>query len=466
MSLDPDPERMRAQGRLAVDLATDHLARLPEQRVARLYEPHELAAIVDEPLPRHPQPVEDGLRRYFGELVPHATFVNHPRFFAYVPGPGSWFGALAEFAAAATNLFTGTWLGGAAMARLEVVVLGWLRDALGLPSQFEGILTSGGSVANLIALAAARERCGDAARAVLYGSTETHHSLAKAARLLGFGKQHVHLLPVDRQHRLAADALHAAIAQDRARGLVPCCIVANAGTTNTGAIDPLAALADVAAQERLWLHVDGAYGAAAALLPEFRDRLGALGRADSITLDPHKWLYAPFESGCLLARDIDAVRAAFTGDADYMQDVPRDVVNFFERGPELTRGNRALKLWLLLRSAGFDAIAAAIRADLAHCRLACELLAADPRIQIVTEPELSVFTFRVRGGAEAGRRLWQAILRDGTLLLSSTQIQGGFALRWCVVSHRTTAADIELAVARVRGLLDQLDTQSPSANVE
>jgi glutamate/tyrosine decarboxylase-like PLP-dependent enzyme len=453
MTLDPPIEEMRRLGYLAVDRAVDHLAALGARRVAARATSAQLQALVREPLPRRGRGAADSQRRFFDELLPTATLVNHPRFVAYIPGPGSFAGALGAWVAAATNLFVGTWLGGGGMAQLELEVLDWLRQALRLPAGFTGILTTGGSMANLGALAAARARAGQPADGVVYTSSEAHYSVMKAARVLGFAERGVRALPADAAQRLPPAAVAAALDADRAAGRAPVCVCATAGTTSTGAIDPLEEIAQVCRARGVWLHVDAAYGGAAALLEDGRELLAGLERADSITLDPHKWLYAPFESGCLLTRHSDALRQAFAADAQYLQDVPRDEVNFFERGPELSRGNRALPLWLLLRSVGLDAIAAAIADDQRRCRLARDLLAADPRIQIVTEPSLSVFTFAPQDGDDAGRALVERILADGHAMLSSTRVGGRLALRFCVANHRTTDDDIHSTITRIRALL-------------
>ncbi|MCA8956877.1 MAG: aminotransferase class V-fold PLP-dependent enzyme, partial [Planctomycetes bacterium] len=316
MSLDPDLDSMRAQGHLAVDLLVDWLAELPRAPVARMPDARWLAQLVGEPLPTAPGSVEDSMRHFMTELMPFATLVNHPRFFAYIPCPGSYVGALGALLAAGTNLFTGSWLGGAVAAQLEEQVLEWVREALALPIGFRGVITSGGSLANLSGLAAARARVAEADwnRTTVYVSQATHHSVAKAARLLGITGDRVRNIPVDAGQRMVPEPLRASIAADRLSGRVPMLVCGTLGTTTTGAIDPLDAMVEVCRAEGVWLHVDGAYGAAMALLPESRDALRALEAADSITLDPHKWLYAPFECGCFLTRHLDALRRAFAAD--------------------------------------------------------------------------------------------------------------------------------------------------------
>jgi glutamate/tyrosine decarboxylase-like PLP-dependent enzyme len=289
MDLDPDPAEMRRLGYRAVDRAVDHLSALRTRRVATPPVAAELRELLTEPLPRAPLGLEASLDRWFDRILPRATLVNHPRFFAYIPGPGSFAGALGEWLAAATNLFVGSWLGGAVMAQLELQTLDWVREALGLPADFgAGILTTGGSMANLGALAAALRHGRDRGNARIYPGSEAHYSMAKAARILGLGDEQIRILPADASQRLDPEALARAIAEDLDNGHVPRFLCATAGTTATGAIDPIDACATLCATHGMWLHVDGAYGGAAAILPEFGELRAWLARADSITIDPHK----------------------------------------------------------------------------------------------------------------------------------------------------------------------------------
>lgn len=454
-SLDPDPDEMRRLGYRAVDLAVDWMKQLPSTPVARFPRSDILTPLVYEPLPRSSQSVDSGMDRFMHEFLPHATLVNHPRFFAYIPCPGSYIGALGSFLASVTNLFTSSWLGGAVAAQLEEQLLSWIREAIDLPPEFGGILTSGGSIANLSALAAARTRleASDHHLGTIYLSTEAHFSIAKAARLLGIAEDRIRSLPIDSDQRLIPTQVDAAMRRDVDAGLRPMMLCATLGTTTTGAIDPIPELTEIAHQHRAWMHVDGAYGASIRLLPEYREATAGLSKADSITLDPHKWLYAPFESGCFLTRDMGALHAAFTADGEYMQDIPRDEINLFRRGPELTRGNRALKLWLLLRSVGVDALAEAIRKDIRLCALARDLIAEDPRLEVVTHPQLSVFCFAARESETVTRQLMEDILEDGFLMLSTSRVAGRYVLRLCVLNHRTTEGDIRESVERIRALI-------------
>jgi aromatic-L-amino-acid decarboxylase len=459
VTLDPDPDEMRRLAHRAADLVVDHLLGIRERRVVTPPDAAVLGPLLAEELPHRGAGLDATLERFFDAILPLATLVNHPRFFAFVPGPGSFAGAVGAFASAASNLFVGTWLGGASAAQMEVQVLDWLRQAMGLPPGFGvGILTSGGSMANLGALAAARARAeteGAGSGFLVFVGDEAHYSLRKAARVLGIPDDAVVLVPTDREQRLDPDGLASALRNAAAGGHRHGVVCATAGTTSTGAIDPLEPIADLCREHEFWLHVDGAYGAATAFLPERAELRRALGRADSLTLDPHKWLYAPFEAGCLLTPHERWLRCAFTGDGSYMQDIPRDAVNFFERGPELTRGGRAVPLWFLLRAVGVDAIADAIRGDERRARRAEELLAADPRVSVVTSTRLSVFTFTRADGDEDRTRAWlEALLAKGSTMLSSCRVDGRYALRFCVVNHATDDADIERAVADILDACD------------
>ncbi|MBK8975550.1 MAG: aminotransferase class V-fold PLP-dependent enzyme [Planctomycetes bacterium] len=452
MTLDPSPEEMRRIGQRAVDRIVADRAALRDARVFTEPDAAALRELLAEPLPRQGLGLDATLDRFFDVVLPSATRVDHPRFLAYVPAPGSYAGALGAWLAAATNLFVGTWLGGASAAQLEVQVLDWLREALGLDSSWStGVLTSGGSLANLQALAAARDRCaGPLARKTLYASAEAHDSVRKAAHVLGFEPQQLRTVPVGLAQELRVDALAERIMEDRARGLRPCAVVATVGTTSTGAIDDVAACRALCDRHGMWLHADGAWGAALALCEERGDVRAAIAAADSLTIDAHKWLYAPIDCGCLLTRRSGALERTFGGRGAYLQDVPEDAVNFHALGPELTRGSRALKLWMLLRGMGIDAIAAAIRGDCARARRARDRLVEDPRITIVTEPRLAVFSFRVSVGDDddgtATRQTLARLHAGGHTFLSSSRVNGGFVIRFCVTNHRTTDDDVDAAV--------------------
>jgi glutamate/tyrosine decarboxylase-like PLP-dependent enzyme len=339
-------------------------------------------------------------------------------------------------------------------------VLRWIAEAVGYDARAAGLFTSGGSIANLCALAAARAARPAAEardRHVLYVSQQGHGSVEKAAQILGYAPSAVRRVAADDRFRMRVDAIATAIEQDRAAGLAPLAICANAGTTNTGSIDPLLALADLCADRRIWFHIDAAYGGFAALCDEGRRKLAGMERADSLTLDPHKWLYAPMGTGCVLVRDRAALETAFRVSGEYLKDVPRDEVNFFDRGPEMSRPGRVLAVWMLLRSVGLDALAEQVEWDLRLARLAESLLREVPELEIVCPAELSVVTFRNRarrGESEASRAardtaIMERTLASGELMISGTDLDGRSALRLVVLNHRTTEEDIRRSVAGI-----------------
>jgi glutamate/tyrosine decarboxylase-like PLP-dependent enzyme len=459
-SLDPDAEEMVRLGRMAADGVSRYLAGLGQMAVSRPGPAAELVPLVDEPLPEEGRGIEDGLRFFFERVVPRMTRVNHPRFHAYIPCPSSFAGTIGEILAAGTNPFVGSWLGGATVSALELTVLRWIAELVGYPADAGGILTSGGSGANLVALAAAREHAGrdTLQRGRLYVSEQGHASMDKAARLLGYPESAVRVVPVDDTLRMRVDALERIVDEDARAGLMPFFACANAGTVNTGSIDPLSGIAGVCARRGLWFHVDGAYGGFAALCAEGRRKLTGMERADSLTLDPHKWLFAPMGTGCALVRDGRRLHAAFASHGAYLRDLPPGEVNFLDRGPELSRPGRAIAVWMVIRAHGSRELARQIEADLTLAKEAARLLVLDPRFELVVPPELSIVAFRHRrrpGEDEEARalrdlRLMEATLRDGALMLSTTTVGGRTALRLVVMNHRTTEEDVRRSVAKIR----------------
>jgi aromatic-L-amino-acid/L-tryptophan decarboxylase len=458
-ALDPDPEAMRQIGYEFVDRMVDHLATLSDQSVACRGTRADFAALVDERLPETPSSLPDCMEFFFKQVVPDLTLTNHPRFHGFIPAPSSFAGALGEMLAAATNPFVGSWLGGSTVSALELTVLSWVSEMLGYPSETSGIFTSGGSTANLIALGAAREKYGQDCRerGVIYVSRQGHASVDKAASILGFAPSAIRQVDVDSDFRMQVDVLAALITEDRAAGLLPFFVSCNAGATNTGAIDPLPALAKLCRDENLWFHIDGAYGGFAAISETGRGLLAGIELGDSITLDPHKWLYCPMGIGCVLVRDEEYLKRAFSSPADYLKDLPTDEVNFLERGPELSRPGRVLGVWMVIRAIGRTGLAAQIEADMRLAELAATLLREDQRLE-VNDVSLSVVTFRHLGKpeeSEADRAhrdtlLMESTLASGELMLSSTNLADKSTLRLVVLNHRTTETDIRRSVAKIR----------------
>jgi aromatic-L-amino-acid/L-tryptophan decarboxylase len=376
---------------------------------------------------------------------------NSPRFFGYVFGSGLPVGALGDFAASVLNQNVTAWRSAPAAATIEKTVVRWLAEAIGCPG-FQGNLTNGGSSANLMALCMAREAKSPANElgnqgGIIYCSEEAHMSIPKAARLLGLGQTSIRRIPVDAAFRMRVDALEDAVAQDIREGRKPIAVVATAGTVSTGSIDPLAEIAEICRQHSLWLHVDGAYGALAALaLPE---KFVGLNRADSISHDPHKWLYQPAGCGCLLYRDASAARRAFAHSEDYVRTLASDPIEsfaFFEESMELSRPFRALKVWLSLRFFGLQAFQESIREDLRLAQVLASDIQSELNLELLAPVALSAVCFRYTSSGrdldELNRAILARVIQRGKVYISNATVNGKFALRACMVNHRTTEADV------------------------
>lgn len=491
---------MRRLATLVADAVVGRWAGLRERPVVRTASREELEARLREPLPYHGEPLEELLDRFWEEVEPFAGRIDHPRFLAFIPSSPTFASLLGDWLAAGCNFFQGTWLESAGPSQVELVVLDWLKSCLGYPPEADGLLTSGGSAANLMGLAVAREELlgGDPAGGTVYGSDQTHTAVDRALRILGVPAERFRRLPSGPDWRLEPAAVARAVAEDRAAGLRPFCVVANAGTTNTGAVDPLPELAYLCRRERLWLHVDGAYGALGRITVRGRKRLEGLERADSLVLDPHKWLYVGYEAGCLLVRDAGALRRCFHVRPDYLQDletsgvgrsadgegvggagvlggagVPGGAasgeVNFADLGIQLTRQARALKLWLSLKTHGLSAMIAAVDRTQHLAEVAERRIDEMPVLELASHAVLGILSFRYVGDPpipEAERdALNVAILRrmteEGRFMLSSTRLgweegafRGGaaetrYVIRLCPMNHRTTPEDVEAALREV-----------------
>jgi glutamate/tyrosine decarboxylase-like PLP-dependent enzyme len=401
---------------------------------------------------------------------------GHPRFFGYVASPSTPVGAYADLIASALNSNITCWRSGSAGTEIERMVVRWLGSLIDYDPQAKGLLTSGGSMANMIALLIAHRRKSgvDTARLglwnsgppmTLYASEEVHMSIAKAADILGFGRDQVRVIACDERQRMRVDLLRQKIEADRREGLRPFCVVGSAGTTNTGAVDPLAELADVAAEFDLWFHVDGAYGAPGSLDERKKHLFVGLERADSVSLDPHKWLYVPVDAGCLLFHDADAARAPFSAeDADYIKThgyADEEAFAFWDYGVELSRRFRALKVWMTLQYYGSRRIAAAISEDIALAAYLGELVSEADDLELLAPVELSICCFRyVASDAELDRlneRIMEMVQKGGRAYLSNATVNGKFALRACITNFRTTKADIEETIAAMRDAAKKLD---------
>jgi aromatic-L-amino-acid decarboxylase len=447
---------MREIGYRTVDLLVEQLTdtEIPAMRRGR---GEELRSRLLAPAPDAPRGWDELLAQLDRDVLTPMSRLAHPGYFAFIPASSTFAGALGDLISAALDIDVGSWMSAAGPSQLELTVLEWFKEWIGYPPEAAGILVSGGSAANITALACARESLVGAGSelAVAYVADQTHSSVARAARLIGLRPDQLRVLPTDDAHRIRVDALAGAIDADVAAGRYPLIVAANAGATNSGAVDPLHALADLCRDKRLWLHVDAAYGGFAALTQRGREVLAGIERADSVTLDPHKWLYQPIECGSVLVRDGRRLQEAFTINPDYLADYKSDEVNFADRGVQLTRGARALKIWLSINYFGLDAFRQAIdRAiDLAHDAEA--QIRASPTLELISPASLGIVCFRRRfDGVEDEDTLGQlnaelvyGFEATGRGLLSSTKLRGRYAIRLCVMNHTSGPADVEAALS-------------------
>ena len=439
-------EEMRKFGYRVVDLLADHFANMRDGPVGAKADPLTIRPLLSGLPSEKPCDPHELLSRLERDVFPNNLHVDHPRFFAFVPGPNNFMSTMADALASGFNVFNGTWFGGSAAAAVELEVIDWFCRFCGLPKEAGGLFVSGGSVANMTALLAARNALLEnrIERATVYYSDQTHSSVERALRVIGFASEQLRQLPCDEQFRLSVTSLYAAIVADRAAGWRPFCVVANAGTTNTGAVDPMSELADLCAKEKLWLHVDGAFGAAAVLCDRGKESLRGLERADSISLDPHKWLFQSFECGCVLARDATLLKSAFQIMPDYLRDVHRESaeVNFCDYGIQLTRSFRALKVWLSLHTFGLKAFRDAITRGFELAEFAEQQIRNRDGWEILSPAQIATVCFRFGNNDAQQSRLVEKMLLDGHALLTSTKLRGAVALRFCTINPRTTEQDV------------------------
>ena len=446
-------EEMRKFGYRVVDLLAEHFANVQDGPVGAKADPAQMISLFDRDPPEAGRDPKELLAQLERDVFPNNLHVDHPRFFAFVPGPNNFVSTMADALAAGFNIFNGTWLGGSAAAAVELGIVRWLCRVCRFPAAAGGLFASGGSMANLTALVAGRHAVlqDRVEGAIVYFSDQTHSSVERALSVIGFAPEQMRKLPSDETFRLSTQNLGAAINEDRAKGLRPFCVIANAGTTNTGAVDPLNELADLAAKEKLWLHVDGAFGAAAILSDRGRALLQGLERADSISLDPHKWLFQSFECGCVLVRDAALLKSAFQIKPNYLRDVHRSLEEFnpCDYGVQLTRSFRALKVWLSLQTFGLVAFRQAIARGFEMAELAERELRARKGWEILSPAQMATVCFRFGKSDELQTQLVDAMMKDGYALLTSTELRGAVSLRLCTINPRTTEQDIVGTVERL-----------------
>ena len=492
-SLDISVEEREELANTFVALSNDYFTNIEAFPVFPQTTGEKLAEQFDTPPPLDAVPLEN-LAEDCRKLIEGIRHNGHPRFYGYVASPATPPGAFADLLASSLNPSVTSWRSAPAATQIERTVVRWLGSLIGYDANAVGLLTSGGSMANLTALLIAhRSRAGsnvsqegvgsDAQRMMIYVSDQVHMSIPKAADVLGLGQKSVRFVPTDKRFCFDVTALEKAIESDRRKDLRPFCVIASAGTAASGALDPLAPIADIARRHDLWFHIDGAYGAPAAMVPERQALFAGLELADSVSLDPHKWLYTPVDCGCLLLHDPAAARKPFAAEGEYVKVHETSELErfaFWDYGIELSRRFRALKVWMTLRYYGARRIAEAIADDMAMASYMAERVEADPGFELLAPVQLSICCFRyvppaLRERLEAAgnderfqlnseinrlnERIMHRVQRGGRAYLSNAMLRGQFALRACIINFRTTRADIDLTLETVREAAREIEAE-------
>lgn len=484
-SLDPESwDAMRALGHRMIDDVMTYLETVGERPVWQKPTATARAAYAAG-LPTRPTSPDAIYDEYLEHILPFAIGNAHPRFWGWVTGTGTPLGMLADMLASGANMHAA--FGDQAATHIERQVIGWFTDLFGLPSTAGGLFVSSGSTANLTGLTAARDAVvpellqdGAAgtpgARCVVYASSEIHNSVDKVVGIIGIGRRNLRRIAVDDEYRIVPAALERAIAEDRAAGRQPICIVATAGTVNTGAIDDVEALASIARREKLWLHVDGAFGASLVVSSRFKHLLRGIEHADSIAFDFHKWFYVPYDVGCVLVRDEQKLRASFSPPAMYLAQLDRGImgggVSYGGLGADLSRRFRALKVWMSFKEHGADRYGEQIEQNIAQAQYLASLIEREPELELAAPVPLNVVCFRfappgvdAASSDAANREILMRLQERGIAAPSSTVLGGRFAIRAAITNHRSTRADFDVLVREVVAIGRELGDVIPLRTV-
>lgn len=462
--IDPaDWEEVRRMGHQMLDEALDYQMSLRERPTWRPV-PQEVKDAFGEPIPFAPQPLDRVYQQFVDQVQSYPNGNAHPRFWGWVMGNGSPVGMLADMLASGLNPHLAGYDQGPSLVEDEVI--NWFKDLMGFPKDASGVLVSGATTANLVGLAVARhkqagydvrEEGNTGPRMTYYGSVETHSCSERACELMGLGRKSLRKTPVDSDYRVKPEELRKLIREDRAAGLKPICVIGNAGTVNTGTTDDLEALAQIAQEEGLWFHIDGAFGAMLSLSDKYRSILKGLEQADSLAFDLHKWGYLPYEIGCVLVKDSVGHRGTFASMPHYLANLPggisKEPLKFAELGVQLSRGFRALKAWMCMKSQGVDNWAKAIERNVEQGQYLANLVRQNDRLELVAPAPLNIVCFRFidseRNLDELNQRILVRLQEEGIAVPSSTVLDGKFALRVAIANHRTSLEDLDLLVESV-----------------
>ncbi|MCL6268108.1 pyridoxal phosphate-dependent decarboxylase family protein [Flagellimonas myxillae] len=454
--LELSKEAMQAYGYQVVDAIVNHHCTQNDQLPVALGSREEMDSLFLEEAPEQGSNHEDVLQFVLEKVMTNSTNMSHPKSYSFVPGPSNYVSVMADALATGYNIFSGGWVASPAAAELEIITIQWLLKIFGFPSKKGGgIFTSGGSMANLTALTTARKvKCGqDFSKAVIYLSDQAHSSNIKAIRVLGFKKEQIRIIPTDIEFKFAVNKLKNCIAKDRLEGLQPFCLIATSGTTNTGTVDPLEELSKICKKEDIWFHIDGAYGAAAILSKSGKALMKGIEKADSLTVDPHKWFFQPYEMGCLLVRNHKHLSQTFTEKPEYLRDIEGNTseINFYDHGIQLTRRFRALKFYMSIKTFGLKAFRKAISYNISLAEKVEDHLRGSQHWEVVFPATLAVINFRYHpiGKRYTAQQLdkinqyiSEQVVASRKALLVTTVLHGQVVLRMCLINPRTTLNDV------------------------
>ncbi len=456
-TLQLSPEEMKNLGYKVVDTIVAHFVEENDKMPVASGSRKDMEAIFNEAAPDQAMDSLEVLDFVVDKVLANSNIVTHPKSYSFVPGPSNYVSVMADALATGFNIFSGGWVGSPAAAQLEILCMNWLLKLFKFPvKKGGGIFTSGGSMANLTALVTARqEHCGDDfSKAVIYLSDQAHSSNIKAIRVLGFKKEQVRLIPSDSSYKMVINKLKNAIAKDKLEGLHPFCIIASAGTTNTGTVDPLEELAVICKTENIWFHIDGAYGAAAMLSAKGKKALKGIEKADSLTLDPHKWMFQPYEMGCLIVRNASWLSKTFSEKPEYLRDIEGNTseINFYDHGVQLTRRFRALKFYMSVKTFGMDAFKAAITYNIDLAETTEDYLRKSTQWEVISPATLAVINFRFNPIGKhfneskldaLNQEISRQVVASKEALLVTTVLEGSVVLRMCLINPRTTFEDVQ-----------------------
>jgi glutamate/tyrosine decarboxylase-like PLP-dependent enzyme len=454
--LELSKDEMKKLGYQAMDEIIDHFdtqhMKPPVARGSR----EEMDKMLGGEAPEHPMDAAEVLQFVIDKIMSNSNIVSHPKSYSFVPGPSNYVSVIADALATGFNVFSGGWVASPAAAEVEIVTINWLLKLFNFPAKRGGgLFTSGGSMANLTAIVTARRiKCGeDFSKAVIYLSDQAHSSNIKSIRILGFKKDQIRLIPTDLEFKMSLNKLKNAIAKDSLEGLKPFLVIASSGTTNTGTVDPLLELSEICKNENLWFHIDGAYGGAAILAKNGKQLLKGIDKADSLTVDPHKWFFQPYEMGCLLVRNSAWLKDTFTETPEYLRDVEgnESEINFYDHGVQLTRRFRALKLYMSVKTFGMAAFRKAIDYNIKITEEVEALFRKSPKWEVVSPATLAIINFRYhpidknlseRELDALNQKISEKVMNSGEALLVTTILKNQVVLRMCLINPRTTLQDV------------------------